>query len=226
MNAHSHVSSPTTTFRAHSTFNSQPPIAKNSGTSKQGCDGVFSYCFGSLWNLRCSLKSLLEGRYGNILELQQCMWFFKILSIVKEFSDSRINLLIMLQTINHCGWDFQSAALIWFYWNQWELCHLLQLSHPGHFQCWPAKNVHASYITVDAPVAFWSSRLLPWEQQVIPLDAVAFYLLATFMVVVIRKLQCFLGLLWFKLQETFLRSLIAKLAKLAGNALAVVSNGA
>jgi len=93
-------------------------------------------------------------------------------------------------------------------------------------QIWPAKNVRALFVTVDASEAFWKSRFLPCEQHGILLDAVPFHLLATFMVMVIRKLQRFLGPLCVKLQETFLMNLIAKLAKLLGNYLADVSNSA
>lgn len=82
------------------------------------------------------------------------------------------------------------------------------------------------FITVDAAMAFWKRRLLPCKQRGILIDAVAFHLLETFVIMVIRKLQGFYGPLYIKLKETFLVDLIAKLAKLSGNALANVSNSA
>lgn len=84
--------------------------------------------------------------------------------------------------------------------------------------------MHVLFITVDAAMAFWKWRLLPCKQHGILIDAVAFHLLATFVIVVIRKLQGFFGHLCIKLKVTFLMDLLARLAKLSGNALATVSN--
>lgn len=155
-------------------------------------------------------------------KLEPCVSFFNSVKSRREFANgSRINLLTMPQTINHSGWDFESAALIRFYWDQWEFCHLLQLN-----QSWTLANLACKkcmcIIHYIHSIAFWKSRLLPCEQRGILLDAVAFHLLATF--VMVRKLQGPPGPLCIKLQETFLMNLIAKLAKLSGNVLADVSN--